>query len=134
MSLYILGFVAALILAALVIAWIAYCMFIRERPKSEFFHHNITDLQRRNYILDETVDEVPSKKEMAVGVFVLPSRHKQKIEEYDKRPDYPESPAHKISHNSTEKLVDMLEDSLDVHYRDGIYEVDSRRPGCDTDV
>lgn len=121
--------------AALVIIWIAYCMFVRERHKSEFFHHNIADLQRRNHILDETVDEKPTKKEMAVGVFVLPSRHKQNIEEYDKRPDYPESPPH-VSHHSTEKLIDMLDDNIDVHYGDGIYEIDSHahHTGCDTDV
>ncbi|KAF9424879.1 hypothetical protein HW555_000180 [Spodoptera exigua] len=134
MTLYIIGFVIALVLAAFVIMWIAYCMFIRERHKSEFFHHNISDLQRKNYILDmeQNEDEVPSKKEMAVGVLVLPSRRKHKIEEYDKRPDYPESPPH-ISHHSTDKLIDILGDTADVHYKDGIYEVDSPRL-CDTDV
>ncbi|XP_075981777.1 uncharacterized protein LOC142980291 [Anticarsia gemmatalis] len=128
MVLYITGFVIALVLAVLVIAWIAYCMFVREKHKSEFFHHNISDLQRRNQILNINEESAPEKKDMSVGVFVLPSRHKQKDEEYDKRPDYPESPV-PVSHPSTDKLLEILNDGdADVHYRDGIYEVDSPAP------
>lgn len=103
-------------------------MFVREKHKSEFYHHNIADLKRRNYILnqaDETVPEAKQEKDISVGVFVLPSRHKQKDEKYDRRPDYPESPV-PISLPSTEKLIEILNDGdSDIHYRDGIYEVDS---------
>nr|XP_021190530.2 uncharacterized protein LOC110376390 [Helicoverpa armigera] len=133
MAIYV-GFIVALVLAALVIIWIAYCMFVRERHKSEVFHHNIADIQHKNYVL-QMEDEEPKKdvkKDLAVGVFVLPSRHKQKTETYDKRPDYPESPVH-VTH-STDKLINILNDSADdLHYKDGIYEVDSHQP-CHSDV
>uniref|UniRef100_A0A2A4IYG9 Uncharacterized protein n=1 Tax=Heliothis virescens TaxID=7102 RepID=A0A2A4IYG9_HELVI len=132
MAMYI-GFIVALVLAALVIIWIAYCMFVRERHKSERFHHNIADIQHKNYVLSQMEDEVPVKKDLGVGVFVLPSRHKQKTEDYDKRPDYPESPVH-VTHQSTDKLIHILNESADdLHYKDGIYEVDSHQP-CHSEV
>lgn len=109
-------------------------MFIRERHKSEYFHHNISDLQRRSHILSEdnssyskNEEEEPKKKEITAAVFVLPSRHKDQTK-FDKRPDYPESSA-PFSHHSTSKLIDILDDSDNMHYKDGIYEVDSCPPG-----
>ncbi|KAJ0174090.1 hypothetical protein K1T71_010236 [Dendrolimus kikuchii] len=126
MTVYIAGFICALILAALVVAWIAYCMFVRERHKSESYQYNISDLQHRNYLHTQEEDEVPDakkNKEITAGFFYLPSRHKDK-DDYVKRPDYPEGPV-SLTSPSTEKLIEMLNESADVHYKDGIYEVDS---------
>lgn len=105
----------------MVIAWIAYCMFVKEKHKSEFYHHNISDLQRRNEILGQVEETTPEKKDIGVGILVLPSRHKNNDDQFEKRPDYPESPI-PISMPSTDKLIEILDEA---HYRDGIYEVDS---------
>ncbi|XP_028174942.1 uncharacterized protein LOC114363426 [Ostrinia furnacalis] len=128
MSVYIGGFICALVLAAIVVVWIVYCMFIRERHKSEFYHYNISDLQRRQYELSEETEKEVEKKEITAGIFILPSRRKQKDEDYDKRPDYPESPVHCME-TGTEQLIEIFNDNaVDIHYRDGIIEIDSNSP------
>ncbi|KAG6454420.1 uncharacterized protein LOC115446270 [Manduca sexta] len=124
MTVYIAGFICALVLAALVLAWIAYCMFVRERHKSEVYQYSISDLQHRNYLMSQTPEnEKKEEKELTVGYFVLPSR-KHKEEDYNNRPDYPESPV-PISQPSTDKLIEILNEE-ETHYKDGIYEVDSK--------
>lgn len=148
MGVYIAGFICALVLvssflilhifrvlctnlrhdfpqAGLVVAWIAYCMFIRERHKSEYYHYNISDIRYKNQIMSLNQDEADVEKEMKVGVLILPSHKRQRDEEYGCRPDYPESPA-PVS-PSTEKLIDVFNDGVEA-YKDGIYEVDSRAP------
>lgn len=101
-------------------------MFIRERHKSESHQYTISDLQHRNYLhslQDDEIPEVKKEKEITAGLFYLPSRHKANEDDYVKRPDYPEGPV-SLTSPSTEKLIDMLNESADVHYKDGIYEVD----------
>ncbi|KAL0820553.1 hypothetical protein ABMA28_006401 [Loxostege sticticalis] len=122
MSVYIAGFICALVLAAIVVLWIAYCMFVRERHKSEFYHHNISDLQRRQCVLSQEDDKV-DKKEITAGIFILPSRRKHKDEDYVKRPDYPESPVHRME-TGTDQLIEIFNDNVDVHYKDGIIDPD----------
>lgn len=108
--------------AGLVVAWIAYCMFIRERHKSEYYQYNISDLKHKNHLLSLNQDDV--EKEITAGVLILPSRQRRRDEEYDKRPDYPESVA-PVS-PSTEKLIDVFSDNgVETCFMDGIYEVDS---------
>ncbi|KOB74982.1 tRNA 5-methylaminomethyl-2-thiouridine biosynthesis bifunctional protein MnmC [Operophtera brumata] len=125
MVVYIAGFICALVLAGIVVAWIAYCMFIRERHKSEYYQYNISDLKHKNDLLSLNHDDV--EKEITAGVLILPSRHRQRDEEYGNRPDYPESPA-PVS-PSTEKLIDVFSDkAVEAYYKDGIYEVDSSAP------
>lgn len=102
-------------------------MFVRERHKSEFYQYNISDLQHRAYQLSLEEEKKAEKKEITAGIFILPSRRKQKDEEYYKRPDYPESPVPRLD-TSTDRLVDIFNDNVDVHYRDGIIEVDSNAP------
>lgn len=114
------------------IAWIAYCMFIRERHKSELYQYTISDLQHKNHLLSmnlTTEDDVV--KEIKAGILILPSRHKQKDEEYGMRPDYPESPA-PVS-PSTKKLIDVFNEGVEEYYKDGIYEVDNSAL-CHSDV
>lgn len=126
MSVYIAGFICAIVLALFVIAWIAYCMFIKERHKSELHQYNISDLQHRNYMLAQEQERHKTEKEakeVSVGVFVLPSHHKQKDDDFNKRPDYPESPIH-MTQPRTDKLIEILNED-DFHYKDGIYEVDA---------
>ncbi|CAB3227437.1 unnamed protein product [Arctia plantaginis] len=128
MNSYVAGFIVALILALLVIAWITYCMFVKEKHKSEFYHHNISDLQRRNEILGQVEETAPQEKEIDVGTLVLPSRHENKDEESEKRLNsllpsfclldihYPESTIH-ISTPITEKLMEILDDGdTDANY------------------
>lgn len=74
---------------------------------------------------DNEPEEKKEKEVVTAGFFYLPSRHKHKEDAYVKRPDYPEGPI-SLTSPSTEKLIDMLNESADVHYKDGIYEVDSR--------
>ncbi|XP_049877100.1 uncharacterized protein LOC126374479 [Pectinophora gossypiella] len=129
MSAHIAGFICALVLAAFVVAWITYCMFFRERHKSEHHQYNISDLRHKNYQLaqEQETKEVPPKKELVAGVFILPSRHKHKDEDYEKRPDYPESPPPALQAGA-DQLVEIFNDSVadaDVHYKDGIFEIDS---------
>lgn len=121
--------------AALVLIWIAYCMFVRERHKSECYQYNIADLERRREILS-AVNEAPTetKKEITAGVFILPSLRKPKNEGYYNRPDYPESPP-PMSHPSTDRLINIL-DGEDhgchtAHYSDGICEVVSHQACSD---
>lgn len=100
-------------------------MFIRERHKSESYQYNISDLQHKNYLLTLQQDDLVEKeaKEVTAGVLILSSRkHK---DEYEKRPDYPESPS-PVS-PSQDKLIEILNDTgveTEACYRDGIYEVD----------
>lgn len=126
MSVYIAGLICALVLAALVVIWIAYCMFVRERHKSEYYQYNISDLQHRQFeqTMEQDKMEKVETKGITAGIFILPSRHKQK-DEYDMRPDYPESPVHKMD-TGTDKLIEIFNDNTaDIHYKDGIVEVDS---------
>lgn len=106
------------------IIWIVWCMFFRERHKSELYQYDISDIRHRNCILaEEEANANKKEKEIYAGIFILPS-HKQKVEEYDKRPDYPESPPPKA-----DKLIEIFDDNnAEVHYQDGIYEVDSSAP------
>ncbi|XP_063626799.1 uncharacterized protein LOC134798322 [Cydia splendana] len=132
MTQYIAGLICALVLAAFMVVWFAYCMFVRERHKDEH-HYNISDIIKRNTILSEleaceTTEE--KKSGLVAGVFILPSRHKHKEKEkeekddYDKRPDYPESPV--PLQLSTEKLVELLNDGeKDDFYKDGTLEIGS---------
>ncbi|XP_050352508.1 uncharacterized protein LOC126774898 [Nymphalis io] len=110
MSTYIVGFIFALILSAFLIAWIAYCMFCKERHKSEHYQYNVSDLRRKNYEIAQEQQEC-NTKEVTAGIFMMPSRHKQKEEyTYDKRPDYPEG----IVMNPqprTDKLIEIFNDS-----------------------
>ncbi|CAG9795802.1 unnamed protein product [Diatraea saccharalis] len=116
---YIAGFIVALVLAALVVIWIAYCMFVRERHKSEFYQYNISDLQHREFEQPPQNEKVMEKKEITAGIFILPSRRKQK-DDYVKRPDYPESPTHQMD-TGTDKLIEIFnENTADIHFRDGI--------------
>ncbi|XP_004922377.1 uncharacterized protein LOC101744206 [Bombyx mori] len=127
MSFYIGGFICALVLAALVIVWIAYCMFIRERAKSEDLQYTISDIQHRNYLFSQEQETPVKEKKLTAGIFVLPSRHKQTEDDYRNRPDYPESPL-PISQPSTDKLIEILNEDPNVHYMDGICEDSSRTP------
>ncbi|XP_063366731.1 uncharacterized protein LOC134655211 [Cydia amplana] len=133
MTQYFAGLICALVLAAFMVVWLAYCMFVRERHKDEH-HYNISDIIKRNTILSEleaceTTEE--KKSGLVAGVFILPSRHKHKEKEkedkdyYDKRPDYPESPV--PLQLSTEKLVELLNDGEkdDDFYKDGTLEIGS---------
>ncbi|XP_026763199.1 uncharacterized protein LOC113521746 [Galleria mellonella] len=126
----IAGFICAVVLAALVLAWIAYCMFVKERPKAEYYQYNICDLQHRQQVLSETPENNTEKKEVAAGIFILPSRHKNVDDSYKKRPDYPESPP-PVKEVGTDKLVEIFNENsvgADVHHKDGIYQVDSSAP------
>ncbi|XP_068620283.1 uncharacterized protein [Battus philenor] len=115
MSTFIVGFVCAVILAVFLIAWIAYCMFCRERHKPEHFQYSIDDLRIRNFEIAQEQDE-GIKKEVTAGIFIMPSRHHQD-DDYVSRPDYPESPAPRLQ-PATDKLIDILSDSsvnADIH-------------------
>lgn len=71
---------------------------------------------------------------MTAGVIFLPSRHRQ-TDDYEKRPDYPESPA--PINPSTDRLIEILDDNgveTVAHYKDGIYEVDSAPAAYHSDV
>ncbi|RVE43735.1 hypothetical protein evm_011584 [Chilo suppressalis] len=120
----IAGFIVALVLAALVVLWIAYCMFVRERHKSEFYHYNISDLHHRQF--EQTAEKEQEKEKKApgitAGIFILPSRRKQK-DDYVQRPDYPETPQQMDT--GTDKLIEIFnENTADVHFRDGIMDSD----------
>ncbi|XP_059060822.1 uncharacterized protein LOC131853798 [Achroia grisella] len=126
MSADLAGFICAVILAVLVLLWIAYCMFVRERPKAEFYQYNICDLQRRQQILSDLSGDNTETKEVTAGIFILPPRNKNIDDGYEKRPDYPESPPHRME-VSTDKLVEICNESsvgADVHHKGGIDQVD----------
>jgi hypothetical protein len=110
-------------------------MFIRERHKPEYLQYNISDLQHRQYQLSLEQGKEVEKTEIKAGVFILPSRHRrQKDDDYDKRPDYPESPVHKMD-SSKDNLIDIFNDkSVDLHYRDGIVEIESNSHCTSSDV
>ncbi|XP_045452451.1 uncharacterized protein LOC123661537 isoform X1 [Melitaea cinxia] len=114
MSTYIVGFVCTLILAGFLIAWIAFCMFCRERHKPERYQYDISDLRRKNFELAQEQKE-SNTKEITAGIFILPSRHKQKDDNsYNKRPDYPEGPVTNLQPR-TDKLIEIFnENSPDV--------------------
>lgn len=84
-------------------------MFFKERHKSESYQYDISDLRRRNYELAQEQEEQVKTKEITAGIFILPSRQKQK-DEYDKRPDYPESPAPRLEPR-TDKLIEIFEET-----------------------
>ncbi|KAM3963286.1 uncharacterized protein ACR2FA_002650 [Aphomia sociella] len=133
MSADVAGFICAVVVAVLVIAWIAYCMFVKERPKSEFYQYNICDLQRRNQVLSEPCDDTTEKtsKEITAGIFILPSLHKNKDDDYKKRPDYPESSASRLKVQGTDNLIEIFDESssgADAQHKHDIYEVDGRFP------
>ncbi|CAH2266994.1 uncharacterized protein LOC120633181 [Pararge aegeria] len=108
MSTYIIGLICAFVLAAFVIAWITYCMFCKERHKSESYQYNISDLRRRNYeIAQEQMEESPDTKEVTAGIFIMPSRHKEDYS-YDKRPDYPEGTLANLQPR-TDKLIEIID-------------------------
>ncbi|XP_011568443.3 uncharacterized protein LOC105398088 [Plutella xylostella] len=109
MSAMCVGLICAIILAVFVVIWITYCMFCRERHKSELYQYNISDLLHKNQIEAQNLEE---KKEsgLAAGIFILPSRHKQADDEYEKRPDYPESPVSALR-PGPDDLVKILDDS-----------------------
>ncbi|CAH2089590.1 unnamed protein product [Euphydryas editha] len=126
MSTYIIGFICTLILAAFLIAWIAYCMFCRERHKSENYQYDISDLRRKNYELAQEQQE-SNTKEITAGIFIMPSRHKQKEDNsYNKRPDYPEGPVANMQPR-TDKLIEIFnEDTQDVENRKSVgFDIDS---------
>lgn len=100
-------------------------MFCRERHKPEHYQYDISDLKHRNLEIAQEHETKAKKKPLAAGIFVLPSRHKQKDDYERKRPDYPESPP-PIQLPSVGKLVEVLDnDSSDLEYKDGILEIDS---------
>ncbi|CAH0713305.1 unnamed protein product, partial [Brenthis ino] len=112
MTIYIIGFICALILSAFLIGWIAYCMFCKERHKSESYQYNISDLRRLNYEFAQEQQE-NNTKEVTAGIFILPSRHKQKEDlTYTKRPDYPESTVTNLQ-PTTDKLIEIINESPD---------------------
>lgn len=88
----------------LVVIWIAYCMFCRERHKSELHQYNISDIRHKLEI--EAQQEEKKQTGLSAGIFILP-RIKTKNDEYDKRPDYPESPA-PIVQTGPEELIKMF--------------------------
>lgn len=97
--------------SALVLAWITYCMFFKEKPKSELNHYDISDIQCKNQqILQEPVVG-KKKRELMAGIFILPGRraHHKKDTYYDKRPDYPESPVPALQ-TGADDLVKVFND------------------------
>ncbi|KPJ05769.1 PREDICTED: uncharacterized protein LOC106114050 [Papilio xuthus] len=115
MSTFIVGFICAIILAIVLIVWLAYYMFCRERHKPEHFQYSIEDLRIRNIEIAQDQDE-GVKKQVTAGIFLMPSRH-HIDNDYISRPDYPESPAPQLQ-PKTEKLIDILNDGpvdADVH-------------------
>ncbi|KAL4714984.1 hypothetical protein ACJJTC_003135 [Scirpophaga incertulas] len=134
--LYIAGFICAVILAALVLVWIAYCMFIKERHKPKFYQYNIQDIQKKHHeiILSKGKDVEQPKSDIKAGLIILPSRRKP-ADDYNSRPDYPESPVHKMAGGGgTDMLIEAFnENAIDVHYGDGIVEIDSNSH-CHSDV
>lgn len=91
-------------------------MFFKERHKSESYQYDISDLRRRNYELAQEREEQVKVKEITAGIFMLPSRQKHK-DEYDKRPDYPESPAPKLEPR-TDQLIEIFNESPSPTYSD----------------
>ncbi|XP_047536090.1 uncharacterized protein LOC125070322 [Vanessa atalanta] len=126
MSTYIAGFIFALILSAFLIAWIAYCMFCKERHKSEHYQYSVSDLRRKNYEIAQEQQE-SNTKEVTAGIFMVPSRHKQKEDyTYDKRPDYPEGTVMNLQPR-TDKLIEIFNDTpQDVEMRKCVeFDIDS---------
>lgn len=79
-------------------------MFCRERHKSELHQYNISDIRHKLEI--EAQQEEKKQTGLSAGIFILP-RIKTKHDEYDKRPDYPESPA-PIVQTGPEELIKMF--------------------------
>lgn len=99
-------------------------MFCRERHKSEYHQYDIADLKKRNLEIAQDQESKAKKKQLAAGIFILPTKHKQKDDYERKRPDYPESPPPLAL--PVGKLVEVLDnESSDVEYKDGILEIDS---------
>ncbi|XP_045777535.1 uncharacterized protein LOC123875640 [Maniola jurtina] len=130
MSTYIIGLICAMILAAFVIAWITFCMFCKERHKSESYQYNISDLRRKNYeIAQEQMEENSAKeyKEVTAGIFIMPSRHKEDYS-YEKRPDYPEGTLADLQPR-TDKLIEIISDSpTDAEHKSVGFDLDSSVP------
>ncbi|XP_041984362.1 uncharacterized protein LOC121736950 [Aricia agestis] len=110
---FIIGFICSLILAALIVIWIIYCMFFKEKPKSEAYQFSISDLRRKNYEIAQEQEVTNEKvKEVTAGIFILPSKKKHdNIESYiDKRPDYPEGTIGNIQPRM-DNLIEIFDDS-----------------------
>ncbi|XP_034835685.1 uncharacterized protein [Maniola hyperantus] len=130
MSTYIIGLICAMILAAFVIAWITFCMFCKERHKSESYQYNISDLRRKNYeVAQEKMEENSAKeyKEVTGGIFIMPSRHKEDYS-YERRPDYPEGTLANLQPR-TDQLIEIISDSpTDAEHKCVGFDVDSSVP------
>ncbi|KAI8420216.1 hypothetical protein MSG28_008761 [Choristoneura fumiferana] len=127
MTEYIAGFIAAIVLSALLVLWLIYCMFVRERHKRHA-HYSIGDIIKRNQELElqANAEITPEKKSgLSAGIFILPTRHRHKDDyDYEKRPDYPESRVPMPLQLSTDKLVEFCDDNDDF-YKDGTLEIGS---------
>lgn len=87
-------------------------MFCKERHKSENYQYNISDIRRLNYELAQEQQE-NNTKEVTAGIFMLPSRHKQKEDfTYAKRPDYPEGTVTNLQ-PKTDNLIEIFNESPD---------------------
>ncbi|CAF4808050.1 unnamed protein product [Pieris macdunnoughi] len=107
MSAFLTAFICAIVLAVIVIIFIAYCMFCNERHKSERFQFDITDIRRTNI---EIAQKHEQKTKEVSGVFVLARKKHREDYSYHKRPDYPEGPV-TIIEPRTDKLIEILNDS-----------------------
>ncbi|VVD02095.1 unnamed protein product [Leptidea sinapis] len=108
MSTFIAGFICALLLAAVIVLFIAYCMFCKERHKSERFQYDITDTRLSNY---EVAQEKNKGNKEVAGVFVLARKSHKQDYSYSKRPDYPEGPVGVQPGMETSRLIEIVSDS-----------------------
>ncbi|CAG4947307.1 unnamed protein product [Colias eurytheme] len=110
MSTFLAGFITALVLAIIVIIFIAYCMFCKERHKSERFQYDISDIRQKNIEIAQEQEQETKTKEVTAGIFILPRKRHKEDYTYQKRPDYPEGPVSKIE-PKTDKLIDILNEN-----------------------
>lgn len=116
--------------AAFVIAWITFCMFCKERHKSETYQYNISDLRRRNYqFAQEQIEEKSDTKEVTAGIFIMPSRHKTHKDDYsyEKRPDYPEGTLANLQPR-TDRLIEIIDNPTDGDRKCVDFDLDSSVP------
>lgn len=93
---------------------------------SEFHQYDLADLKQRNLEIAQEQESKVKKKHLAAGIFILPSKHKEKNDYERKRPDYPESPP-PLALPNVGKLVEVFDnDTSDMEYKDGILEIDSK--------